>query len=212
MRVVQVNLGRRTPLKVGGRDTVTGIFKQAVTGCVPVESTGLKDDAVCDGRHHGGPDQAVYLYASEDYGFWSRQLGKEVPAGAFGENLTTEGLDLRDLAVGDLLRSPQLCLQVTAPRIPCNTLATRMGDTGFVKKFVQAARSGAYCRVLEPGRVTAGDTFSWEKFSGERILLATFFADNHRQLDPDTLRRYLAAPIDVRSRLAFEKQLARHSA
>ncbi len=208
MRVEQINIGRRTPLLVGGKELKTGIFKEACTGAVAIGKLGLTGDAVCNTRHHGGPDQAVYLYSVEDYEFWARQLGKAVPAGTFGENLTVSGIDLNEICVGDVLFSDAISLQIAAPRIPCSTLAARMADKHFAKKFMQAGRSGAYCRVLEPGSLAAGDELAWSPYEGDRLPLAKFFQDAHGKLSAETLRRYLAVPIDIRTRTDFEKKLA----
>ena len=207
MRIEQINTGRRTTMVVGNRELETGIIKTARAGAVKVGDLGLEGDAICNMKHHGGPDQAVYLYALEDYAFWERQLKREMPPGTFGENLTVTGSDLQQLCVGDVLTAPGVTLQVTAPRIPCNTLAARMEDRQFARKFVQANRSGAYCRVLKEGHLTAGDEFTWSPYEGDRISLATFFEDSHRRLSADTLRRYLCVPIDERSRRDFEKDL-----
>ncbi len=209
MRIEQVNVGKKTPLKVGKREKITGIFKQPVSGPVPVGELGLEGDAVCDGRHHGGVDQAVYLYAMEDYVHWSQLLNKPVEPGSFGENLTVSGIDLRAVCVGDLLVGDRLTLQITAPRIPCNILATRMGDKAFAKQFVSVARSGAYCRVLNTGEAATGDEFVSEQFDGDRISLEEFFDDCHRKLDVATLDRYLAAPIDERTRKDFTGRRAK---
>ncbi len=207
MRIEQINTAHRKPLLVGNREIQTGIFKTVCPGSVRVAKEGLEGDAVCNMKHHGGPDQAVYLYSLEDYAFWGRQLGREVEPGTFGENLTVSDIDLRQVCVGDLLVCEAVTLQVTAPRIPCNTLAARMEDRQFAKKFVQANRSGAYCRVLKEGDLIAGDVLTWSLYDGDRISLATFFTDSHRRLSDETVRRYLAAPIDIRSRRDFEKDL-----
>ncbi len=207
MRVERVSTGERTKLQVGNRNVQTGIFKAVRSGAISVSREGLEGDAICDRKHHGGPDQAVYLYASEDYEFWARQLNCEMAPGTFGENLTVRGIDLREVCPGDRLTSESLTLEITAPRIPCNVLAARMEDRKFAKKFVQANRSGAYCRVIKEGYVSAGDEFAHLPFEGDRIPLATFFVDAQRGLSADTLRRYLAAPIDIRTRKDFEKDL-----
>lgn len=208
MRIEQINTGERRRLPVGNRELETGIFKTARRGPVTAGRLGLAGDAICDTRHHGGPDQAVYLYAVEDYAFWEGQLGRAIAPGTFGENLTVSGMDLREVCVGDLLATDGVTLQVTAPRIPCGTLASRMNDPLFAKRFVQANRSGAYCRVLKEGDLTAGDELSWSGYEGDRIPLKTFFEDAHRKLPGDALRRYLAVPIDIRTRRDFEEKLA----
>lgn len=208
MKIEQINIGKPTAMLVGGRECKSGIYKEAVAIAVDIDERGLAGDAICNTRHHGGPDQAVYLYGIEDYAFWAQELGKDVPAGTFGENLTTSGVDLSDICVGDVLMTNRLTLQVTAPRIPCNTLATRMGEPEFVRQFIGAGRSGAYCRVLEAGQVSTGDQLTHIYFEGDRIPLVTFFRDAYRKLDSEALQRYLAAPIDERTRAKFTKQLA----
>jgi len=207
MKVAAVNIGRPRPLEVGGRQSQTGIFKEPVEGAVEVNELGLAGDAVIDGRHHGGPDQAVYLYRLEDYEFWGRQLRKEIAPGTFGDNLTVSGLSSPALMVGDVLRFPDLELQVTAPRIPCNTLAARMGDKKFPKAFVKAARPGIYFRVLKSGTIRAGQTVELIPFAEDSISTVRFFNDFQRTLTSDEMQRYLQLPIDIRSRTYLEGEL-----
>jgi MOSC domain-containing protein YiiM len=193
---------------VNGKKRETGIFKERRVGLIPVSELGLPDDVICNTKHHGGPDQAIYLYSVEDYAWWGQELGQDVPAGTFGENFTTSGQDLTDICVGDVLFSEAVTLQVAAPRIPCSTLAARMDDKQFAKKFMKAGRSGAYCRVLKAGDAQAGDEFTHRPFEGDRIPLGTFFKDAHSKLSSDELSRYLAVPIDERTRADFSKKLA----
>ena len=211
MRIEQINIGSRTLLTVNGRKRETGIFKELSEGPVAVGELGLPGDAICDRKHHGGPDQALYLYSVEDYAWWAQALGQDVPAGTFGENFTSSGQDLSGICVGDVLFSESVTLEVSAPRIPCSTLASRMGDKQFAKKFMKAGRSGAYCRVLETGDVQAGDEFSHRPYDGDRIPLQTLFRDAHSKLSADQLRRYLAVPIDERTRKDFTRKMAASS-
>lgn len=207
MQVASVNVGSKRSLNGRSFKGTTGIFKEPVTGPIAVTTLGLEADAVCNARHHGGPDQAVYLYREEDYDWWSKQLGREVAAGAFGDNLTLRGLPGAHLVIGSRLRLPEVLLEVSAPRIPCNTLAERMGDPAFVKAFVAAERPGIYCRVIEPGRVRAGDAFSLEPYPGDQVSTLDLFRDSYRKLSADELRRYLEVPIDIRTRRKFEAKL-----
>ena len=208
MRIEKINIGSRRPLIVNGRKRETGIFKELSEGPISVHELGLPGDAICNKKYHGGPDQAIYLYSVEDYTWWSEALGQDIPAGTFGENFTISQQDLCELCVGDLLFSDSVTLQVSAPRIPCSTLASRMDDKKFAKKFIKAGRSGAYCRVLAAGDVEAGNEFSHRPYEGERIRLQTFFKDVHSKLSADQLRRYLAVPIDERTRQIFSKKLS----
>ena len=208
MRIEQINLGSRAPILVSGKTRATGIFKEEVKGPVSISKSGLLGDVIVNEKHHGGPDQAVYLYSLEDYSLWAEMLDKPVSAGTFGENLTTAGLNLSDICVGDVLESESVALQVTAPRIPCSVLAARMNDKQFGKKYMEVGCSGAYCRVLKTGQVKVGDEFAHVPFEGDRIPLALFLEDSHAKLSVKSLKRYLSVPIDERTREDFTKKLA----
>ena len=167
MKLLSVNLGRPKPVPyTGQRDGVTGIDKQPVDGPVRVAApgpkgvgaSGLAGDAVCELRHHGGDDQAVYAVAREDLDDWERELGRPLPSGSFGENLTTEGLDISGALIGERWRiGPEVVLEVTSGRIPCLTFQGHLGEKGWVKRFTQKGAPGAYLRVIEPGEIRSGD-------------------------------------------------------
>lgn len=143
----------------------TSIEKGNVTGRVAVHPLGIDGDEVSDTEHHGGPHQAVYAYAREDLDFWESVLGRPIRNGQFGENLTTEGLDLTGMAVGTRLRiggAGGPLLEVAHVRTPCNDFKGWMGESGFdprawVRRFTAEGRPGPYLRVIEPGTVSAGD-------------------------------------------------------
>ncbi|MFJ9470622.1 MOSC domain-containing protein [Streptomyces caniferus] len=166
MKLLTVNLGRPTPSEHTDAEGGTGIDKRPVDGPVAVTApgphgtagSGLAGDAVVDLRHHGGDDQAVYAYAREDLDDWQRELGRELPNGYFGENLTTSGVEVTGARIGERWRvGPRLLLEVTSPRTPCRTFHGWMGEHGWIKRFTQAAVPGAYLRVIEPGEIRAGD-------------------------------------------------------
>jgi MOSC domain-containing protein YiiM len=166
-KVDSVNLGRPRPnphKEVGW----TGIGKQPTDGPVEVRApgpkstglgSGLVGDFIGDGKHHGGDDQAVYAFQREDLDEWERRLGRELPNGFFGENLTTIGLDINNARIGERWRiGDEVVLQVTAPRIPCATFRGWMGEKGWAKIFTAAGRPGAYLKVITPGAIRAGDS------------------------------------------------------
>ena len=140
-----------------GRPLMSAIGKAPVEGRVRVAGVNVEGDDQADRRVHGGPDKAVYAYASEDAAFWAADLGRELGPGAFGENLTTEELDVSGAVVGERWRIGDVELEVCQPRLPCNKLALRMGEPLMVKRFAQASRPGAYLRIVAEGALGAGD-------------------------------------------------------
>jgi MOSC domain-containing protein YiiM len=165
-RLNSVNLGypRPNPHKEVGW---TGIGKQPTEGPVEVRAlgpkttglgSGLVGDFIGDGKHHGGDEQAVYAFQREDLDEWKRRLGRELPNGFFGENLTTVGLEVNTARLGERWRvGSDVVLQVTTPRIPCSTFRGWMGEKGWARAFTEAGRPGAYLSVITPGIIRAGD-------------------------------------------------------
>ncbi len=201
--VVSVHRGRKKSLKVGQRQVSTGITKNEVPGRVTIHKEGLLGDAICDARHHGGSDQAIYVYRQEDYDYWHRQYPTSFPPGGFGENLLLSGLDA-NLMIGDRLTFEDLELEVSAPRIPCSVLGASVPHRGFSRAFQQAERPGFYCRVLKSGTISAGDLAELERpFPNGRTLIDLFRA-NYAQLDEPALAAFLDLPIDARTRRKFE--------
>jgi MOSC domain-containing protein YiiM len=208
MKLTSVNIGQERSILNAKASGKTGIYKLPVHTPVQVTSDGIPGDVICDTKHHGGPDQAIYIYGTADYQWWSHALGRELAPGTFGENLTISDLESAQVHVGDIFQVGGVSLQVTSPRMPCVTLAARMGDTAFKEQFRQAERPGLYCRVLKESQVQAGDSVSLERYRGETVTILEMYRDYYTPgLDEATLRRYLAAPISVRARLEKEKQL-----
>ena len=210
MKIVSINIGDRETLAGRSFHGVTGIFKRPRQEPVRVAELGLDGDAIVNGKHHGGPDQAVYLYRQEDYDWWSIELGRVLPPGTFGDNLTVAGLPEPDVVIGTRLAFSEVLLEVTAPRIPCNTLAQRMDDPRFARRFMQAERPGAYCRVIAAGSLAVDERFSLlAPAAGPHppVSIVELFRASKGKPTAEQLRRYLAAPIDARTRLAFERRL-----
>jgi MOSC domain-containing protein YiiM len=208
--LISVNLGQEQPLPTGKGPEITGIFKRPASGPVRATSLGLEGDFVANAKHHGGPDQAVYVYTQADYGWWSTQLGQVLAPGTFGDNLTISELESSRCSIGDRLRVAEVLLEVTSPRIPCATLARRMGDAKFAERFRRAERPGLYCRVLVEGTLQAGDEVAYAPYSGERVGVVEVFRDYYaREKTPASIRRLLRAPLASRTRADLESQLAR---
>ena len=158
MRVVSVNVGLPRTVRRRGRDVTTGIFKEPVAGPVRLHRLNLECDRQADLSVHGGATKAVYAYPLEHYAFWHEELGETLPFGAFGENLTVEGMPLeQEIAVGDRFRIGTAQLVVTQPRLPCYKLGVRFGRGDMPKRFLASGRSGYYLAVQTEGDVEAGD-------------------------------------------------------
>jgi len=158
MRVVSVNVGLPRRVVWRRREVTTGIFKEPVDGPARVGGLNLDGDRQADLTVHGGADKAVYLYRAEHYPYWHEELGRTLPWGTFGENLTVQGTPPEDeVGIGDRVRVGTAELVVTQPRLPCFKLGLRFDDPRMVARFLDAGRSGYYLRVAKEGEVAAGD-------------------------------------------------------
>jgi MOSC domain-containing protein YiiM len=161
---------------------------------------GLAGDRVYDVKFHGGPDMAVYAYAREDLDRWETELNRPLPGGSFGENLTTAGLDVNGALIGERWRvGPDVVFEVCQPRIPCGTFQRWLAEASWIKRFTQAARSGAYLRVIEPGEICAGDRIEIVGRPGHDVSIEVVF--RAVTLEPELLPRLLTAdelPAEIR--------------
>lgn len=215
--VLSVNVGSSAPNK--GKATPTGIGKVPVDRIEVADSgprrrgpggagfSGVAGDFVGSGRYHGGTEQAMYAVAREELDHWAGELGRDLPNGMFGENLTTTGLDVDASSYGDLWTVGGAVLRVSAPRVPCATFAHRMGEKGWVRRFAARGRAGTYLAVVTPGTIKPGDPISVERSgSGLQIpsLLAAWMGDL------DEMRAALAHDdLDDESRGYFTRVLAK---
>ncbi len=192
-RVLSVNVGRPAQLSVrSGRPVMSAIGKAPVSGRVRVAGVNLAGDDQADRRVHGGPDKAVYAYAAEDSAWWSGELGREVPPGAFGENLTVEGVDVSGAIIGERWRIGTVELEVAQPRLPCFKLGLRFGDPKMLKRFAQAGRPGAYLRIVAEGELAAGDEIEVSDRPEHGVTIAQ--VSRAIMLDETLLRAAAAAP------------------
>jgi MOSC domain-containing protein YiiM len=198
--VLSVNIGR--PAQIGvrrGRPIMSSIGKAPVAGRLRVAGVNVAGDDQADRRVHGGPDKAVYAYASEDAAWWAGQLERDVPPGMFGENLTTEGLDVSGAAIGQRWRIGTVELEVCQPRLPCFKLGRRFDDPLMVRHFAHASRPGAYLRIVTEGELGAGDAIEVVHTPAHGVTLA--LVADAIQLD-ETLRPAAAAAPELAADLA----------
>ena len=152
-----VSVGRPRLATYRGRTVSSAIWKQPVAGRVAVRGVNVAGDDQADRTVHGGPDKAIYAYAAEDAEWWQVELDRELGAGAFGENLTTRGIDVSAALVGERWAIGSTVLEVAQPRLPCFKLGLRHGLPDLTRRFARALRPGAYLRIVQEGEIGAGD-------------------------------------------------------
>ncbi|KRF35430.1 hypothetical protein ASG94_11955 [Nocardioides sp. Soil805] len=217
--MLSVNVGSPSPRS--GRKSPTGIGKVPVDLIEVADPgpkrrgpdgegfSGVAGDFVGSGRHHGGTDQAVYAFAREELDHWERELGRDLPAGMFGENLTTTGIDVDAAEYGDRWSIGEVELRVSAPRVPCATFAQRMGERAWVRRFAERGRAGTYLAVLEPGTIRPGDPIT-VRSSGSGLAIPLLLAAWMGDLDA-VAEAMTHDDLDEESRRHFTRLLARRA-
>ncbi|GGU38658.1 MOSC domain-containing protein [Lentzea flava] len=201
--VLSLNIASKTTEVDYAQKGATAIDKRPVDGPLEVRppgpkkgaGSGIQGDVIADWNHHGGDYQAVYGYAREDLDFWQGELGVELHNGQFGENLTTQGIDHTHALIGERWRVGTALLEVSAARVPCRTFAGFLGQRGWVKRFTQVARPGAYFRVIEAGLIAPGDEITVVHRPEHDVTVEVFF--RAITTEAELLPRLLAAGDSV---------------
>ena len=174
-RLLSVNVGGAREFEYNNRPAKSAIWKSPVAGRVVARGVILAGDDQADRAVHGGPDKAVYAYAVEDQRWWESELGRPLEYGAFGENLTTEGIDVTNALVGERWEIGTTVLEISEPRVPCWRLAVRMNDKLFPRRFTEAGRPGAYLRIVVEGDLGAGDPIRVVSRPDHGLTIGDFF-------------------------------------
>ncbi len=178
--LLSVNVGTVQEICHPGGVVRTAIWKSAVDGEVFVGKLGVEGDAQANAAHHGGIDQAVYVYDQSNYQYWASTLGRtDFVYGQFGENFTVRGFSERTVGIGDVLQIGDVTVQVSQPRTPCFKLGLRMDDPTFIKAFTQSCRIGYYLRVLEEGVVSQGATIQMVQPASPHVSVMDVFRWMH---------------------------------
>jgi MOSC domain-containing protein YiiM len=177
MKVISINVGLPREVEWRGQIVRTSIYKEPVSGRVRVDRLNIEGDQQSDLTVHGGVDKAVYVYPSEHYEFWRKELpDTDLSWGAFGENLTTTGLTEDAVHIGDRFAIGSAEFVVTQPRMPCYKLTIRFGRADMIKRFYRSGRSGFYLAVAQEGEIEAGDDLSILSRDDDAITIAEGFA------------------------------------
>jgi MOSC domain-containing protein YiiM len=191
-KVLSVNVGSVREFEYGGRPARSAIWKSPAAGRIAARGVNLAGDDQADRQAHGGPDKVVYAYAVEDASWWEQEIGRALAYGEFGENLTTEGIDVNGALVGERWLVGTLVLEVSEPRIPCWRLGVRMNDKMFPRCFTEALRPGTYFRLGVEGDVGAGDEIRVVERPDHELTIRDVFRIYTR--DRVEVERLLAVP------------------
>jgi len=194
VKIISLNVGRPRLVLRNGEPVSTSIFKEPIGGRVMLRTLNLDGDRQADLSVHGGFEKAVYLYPSEHYEFWRRELpDMDLPWGMFGENFTTTGFRETETNIGDRFKVGSAEVMVTQPRMPCYRLGIRFGRTDIIRRFLASERSGFYLSVAKEGEVAAGDEFELieKNASGVRVVDVTRLYSSDKS-NVDLLRRAVA--------------------
>lgn len=191
-KVLSVNVGTVREFEYEGRPAKSAIWKSPVAGRIAARGVNLAGDDQADRKAHGGPDKAVYVHAVEDARWWEREIGRSLECGEFGENLTTEGIEVNDALVGERWQIGTTVLEVSEPRIPCWRLGVRMNDKTFPRRFTEALRPGPYLRIVVEGDLHARDEIRVIERPDHDLTIRDVFRIYTR--DRDEVERLLAVP------------------
>jgi MOSC domain-containing protein YiiM len=215
-KLLSVNVGAPREFEYNGRPAKSAIWKFPVSGRVEARGVNLAGDDQADREAHGGPDKAVYAYAVEDARWWEREIGRPFSSGEFGENLTTEGIDVNGALIGERWAIGTTVLEVSEPRIPCWRLGVRMNDARFLRRFTEALRPGAYLRIITEGTIGAGDEirivkkpdtllsvadvfriYTRDRGEAERLLEGAPMSEAWRRWAADFIQKSRVGPADI---------------
>jgi len=196
MKLISLNTGRPREVAWDEKTVLTSIWKSPREGRLRVGSLNIDGDQQSDLSVHGGREKAVYVYPSEHYDYWRRELpDTDLPWGVFGENLTTEGLLETGVKIGDRIQVGTAEFLVTQPRQPCFKLGIRFGRDDIIKRFLVSGRSGFYVAVVREGELAAGDLITFTHHAADSLSVSAIVAlragDEGNQ---DLLRRAAALP------------------
>ena len=215
-KVLSVNVGGVRAFEYNGRPARSAIWKSPVLGRIAARGVNLAGDDQADRKAHGGADKAVYAYAVEDARWWEQEIGRALAAGEFGENLTTQRIELNGALVGERWQVGTAVLEVSEPRIPCWRLGVRMNDQLFPRRFAEALRPGTYLRIVVEGDLGAGDEirvierpdhdltvrqvfriYTRDRHEADRLLAVPGMSESWRNWANDFLQRTKGRSLDT---------------
>ena len=208
MNVISTNIAQPTTIIWQGKEVTTGIYKKPTDVPIYLGKEDVRGDEVSDRKVHGGEFKACYLFSANQYPHWQALYPNlDWTYGMLGENITIEGLDEKQLYIGDIYKLGNTIVQITQPREPCFKFAYKFENKGVLQQFIDHGHSGTYVRVLEEGNVKTGDTFKLIEPAKDSVSIFHFFellyADDKNKAHIKLLLHNDALPQRIRKRLNF---------
>lgn len=161
MKIISTNIAKPTTFIWNGKEETTGIYKKSIKDGIYLDFEGVHDDEVSDKKVHGGEFKACYLFSHDQYSYWEKKYPNlDWAEGMFGENLTISKLDERQITIGDIYEVGDAIVQITQPREPCYKFGVKFKSQHIIKEFIDHGFPGTYVRVITPGKVKPGDSFT----------------------------------------------------
>ena len=178
MKVISVNIATKTIFNVNGKEVESGILKKSVSGPIYLDYENVAGDTVSDRKYHGGVNKAVYGYSYKHYEYWRSLYEFDiVNYGQFGENITFDDLDEREIKAGNIYQCGNVIIEATEPRYPCFKLGLVFNDNKIIKDFKESYRCGVYFKVIQRGEVVSGDVFKLVKENSHAPTIADIYKD-----------------------------------
>ncbi|MBU2928522.1 MOSC domain-containing protein [Winogradskyella psychrotolerans] len=208
MKIISTNIAQPTKFLWNGKEITTGIYKKPTDTPIFLGKEDVRGDEVSDRKVHGGEFKACYLFSANQYPYWENLYPHlDWTFGMLGENLTVEGLDERQLFIGDTYKLGSALVQITQPREPCFKFAHKFGSDTVLQQFITHGYSGAYVKVLKEGDVKVGDTFELQERGKDSISIFQLFqlryAEHKNIMHVNLLLDNDALPKRLRKRLKF---------
>jgi MOSC domain-containing protein YiiM len=206
MRVQSTNISEKRIIHIQGEEVETGMYKISVGDGIFLTKNGVNSDTVCDLRYHGGHDKACYLFGKNNYSYFQKLYPEaKWETGFFGENIELDFLDESNLNIGDVYQLGEARIQIAQPRVPCSKLGYRFENMSGLKAFIESPHPGAYVRVLQDGKVKAGDEMILIEAKEQKLtLLELYRIRNNKSKFADRIDDVLKNPyvtVNVKTKL-----------
>ncbi|HEX4284190.1 MAG TPA: MOSC domain-containing protein [Terracidiphilus sp.] len=188
--IENIFIGGPKALRDDRGEWLSSIARKQVIGPVRLSTEGFDGDKVTQ-PYHGGPEAAVCVHLVDHYEFWRERYGVNLEHGHLGENLVVNGVREEEMCAGDVVRLGSALVQISGPRVPCETQARRAGRADWVKLTIRENRTGFYLRVLEPGSVEAGDAWLLQERRHENGSIPAINCCLYLDFNPDRAMEFI---------------------